>query len=687
MRSIMVAHMPLLPIFTDMKKCIFTVLLLAVGCLDTWAQQPDTLTAPQPLQEVLITGIRDAAIRETAINLSALRREQIERTGAATLCDALAAMPGVSMLHTGPGIAKPVVRGLYGNRVLVLLSSLKFDNQQWQDEHGLGLSTVGIDRVELIKGPASVLYGSEAVGGVINIIEERPEPDLPHQGDVNLRLYSNTQGINGDAGLLGNTRTGWWRVRAGADSHTDYSDGKGDRVLNSRFGGFYLKGTLAFRNTRRQMVVNYSGSLSRFGFIVDDLVDFFDADARRSRSFAGPHHSVALNVLSVENTYWKQRGLIKVNAGLQSNLRREDEGGGAVSLNMHLLSLPYNAQWIRPINKYDELIVSITGSLEQNTNYGARIIVPDANMAEQGLSLFYRHRRGSIVLEGGLGAQDKFIQTLETRLLNTPDKELRPFKRNRASLNGLLGLAWNPSAQWSFKWNAATGFRAPNLAELSSNGLHEGIFHYEIGDPNLRNEQNLNAEMGLLHESRLITVNIAMWVNQFRNYVYLAPTGKDTLGFPLYRYRQDDARLYGAEIETTWHLSAWHWTNAYTFVRGTRHDDAPLPFVQAPKWVSRLRWEHSGGKTWQKPWCTVAGEYIFAQNRPAEYETATPPYFLLQAGLGAELHYGNNTIVLSLTGRNLLDRRYADHLSRLKAFNIYDMGRTVELSVRVPFRF
>lgn len=668
-----------------MKNRILTLLLTGV-CAHAWAQQPDTLPASQALHEVLITGIRDAAARETALNLSALRREQIERSGASTLCNALAELPGVGILRTGPGIAKPVVRGLYGNRVLILLSSLKFDNQQWQDEHGLGLSSVGVDRVELIKGPASVLYGSEAVGGVINVIEERPEPDAPRRGDVNLRLYTNTQGISGDAGLLGNTRSGWWRVRAGADSHTDYSDGKGDRVLNSRFGGFYLKSTLAFRNGRRQTVLNYNGSLSRFGFIVEDLADFFEADARRSRSFAGPHHSVALNVLSVENTFWKERSTIKVNAGLQSNLRREDEGGGAVSLNMHLLSVPWNAQWIRPIDKHNELIISAVGALEQNTNYGARIIVPDANMAEQGLSLFYKHRRGSVVLESGLGAQDKFIQTLETRLLNTPDKELRPFKRNRASLNGLLGLSWNPSSQWTFKWNAATGFRAPNLAELSSDGLHEGIFHYEIGDPNLRSEQNLNLEMDLRHEDRFLTVEAAFWVNRFRDYVYLAPTGKDTLGFPLYRYRQDDARLYGAELDMSWHLADWHWTNGYTFVRGTRQGDAPLPFIQAPKWTSRLRWERSGGKTWQKTWFSVAGEYVFAQNRPAEYETATPPYFLLQAGLGADIRWGKQTITLGLSGHNLLDRRYADHLSRLKDYGIFDIGRDIELSIRLPFR-
>ncbi|MEO6760701.1 MAG: TonB-dependent receptor plug domain-containing protein, partial [Saprospiraceae bacterium] len=431
-----------------MKSLLLTAGFFALvnGLLD--AQSPDTLPISSPGQElpvVLISGLRESLSKESVLNLTALSHERLLRSGAPTLAGALTALPGVSRLSTGAGIGKPVIRGLYGNRVLVLLSSLKFDNQQWQDEHGLGLSDVGVDRVELIRGPASILYGSEAVGGVINVIEERPAPELRRQGDANVRLYSNTQGISGDVGRLGNTKWGWWRLRAGADNHADYRQGGGDRALNSRFGGYYFKGTLAFRNARRQSILNYNGSLNNFGFVLEDLGSFFTPDARWSRSLAGPHHTVALNVFSSENIFWRKNGQLKVNAGLQSNLRREDEGGGAVSLNMHLVSLPWNVQWAQSINQHNTLIISGIGALENNTNYGAHILVPDANLAEQGGSIFLRHLRGTLTVEAGAGIQDKFIQTKATRLLNTPDKDIHPFTRNRASGNGLFGLAWNPT--------------------------------------------------------------------------------------------------------------------------------------------------------------------------------------------------------------------------------------------------
>lgn len=685
-----------------MKFILYTGLLIFWAVRTVYAQMPDTVSSGgEALPEVLISGLRDAAAKETTLNLTALSRERIIRSGAPTLAGALTALPGISRLSTGAGIGKPVVRGLYGNRVLVLLSSLKFDNQQWQDEHGLGLTDLGIERVELIRGPASILYGSEAVGGVINVIEEQPAPDRQRQGDANLRLYSNTRGISGDVGLLGNSKWGWWRIRAGADNHADYTQGGGDRALNSRFGGYYLKGTLAFRNARRQSILNYNGSLNNFGFVLVDLVNFFTPDARWSRSLAGPHHTVALNVLSSENTFWKKNGQLKVNAGLQSNLRREDEGGGAVSLNMHLVSLPWNVQWAQAVSRYNMLILSGIGALENNTNYGARIIVPDANMAEQGGSVFLRHVRSTLTVEAGAGLQDKFIQTKATRLLNTPDKEIQPFSRHRASANGLLGVVWNPTAAWTFKANAATGFRAPNLAELSSNGLHEGIFRYEIGWPDLHNEQNINFEGDVSQDGKWFAISLSAWVNQFKNYVYLAPTGVEVFGFPVFRYRQDNARLLGGEATATVRTgTGWAWDNEFALVRGERTDGTALPFIPAPKWVSRVKWAGTWGPRLPKSWAFAEGEYVLGQThpyRPADCdrvpaneaqlgcETATPAYFLLHAGLGTDLTWGKRLLTLRLSARNLLDRRYFDHLSRFKAYGIYEPGRDVGLSARLSW--
>ncbi len=531
-----------------LKFRLFLTGAAVLAVLRVVAQTPDTLAAT-PLHEVLISGFRAETALDNPLNITALSRDRLDRSGTPTLAAALTEMPGVGRMGTGVGIGKPVVRGMYGNRLLVLLSSLKFDNQQWQDEHGLGLSDLGVGRVELIKGPASVLYGSEAVGGVINILEERPEPGRRFQGDAGIRLFSNTKGLSADLGLMGsNARGGWWRLRAGLDNHADYDEGKGIRVLNSRFNTCTLKASWGQSGTRRNTVVDFASSLSNFGFILGDSTIQLATDGRWSRQMSGPHHTVLLNILTTQNTFFLENSTLQVNAGLHSNVRLEDEGGGSISLNMHLLSLPYNLRWTKAFDDHNELIVSNTAAFERNTNYGGRIIVPDANLLEEGLAACWRRHGQGLTLEAGAGLTDKFIQTLPTRSVNTPDKELRPFHRNRLTATGLLGLAWNPSPQWNLKANAASGFRAPNLAELSSDGLHEGIFRYEIGNPDLRNEQNIQGEIDLNFRTKGFSAGLAGFVNQFFDYVYLAPTGKDTLGFfPLFRYRQSDARLWGSE--------------------------------------------------------------------------------------------------------------------------------------------
>jgi iron complex outermembrane receptor protein len=658
----------------------------ALVCLSLLATtlSAQAVDSTRRIPEVLVTGIRETNKLQTSLNISALSKAGIAESGAHNLCEALTRLPGVSALSTGVAITKPVIRGLYGNRVLVLLSSLKFDNQQWQDEHGMGLSDVGIERVELIKGPASILYGSEAVGGVVNVLSERPA-HKGRQADASLRFSSNTLGLNADAGFGNATDKGWWNVRLGAENHADYSDGGGARVLNSRFSGYYWKAAVTRKNARSQSINRYNGSFNNFGFVLEDLADFFDADSRWSRSMVGPHHTVLLNVLSSENTFYRTRSTWKVNAGLQSNLRLEDEGGGAISLNMHLVSLPYNVQWLHPVSERTELILSNIGSFENNTNFGSRIIVPDANMLEEGLSFFCKHHAGRFILEAGAGVNDKFIQAFETRGVNTPDKENRPFVRNRLAANGLAGITWNPNERWNLKINGSTGFRAPNLAELASDGLHEGIFQYEIGKPDLRNEQNLNTEAEINYSGAWLQVGTAFFHNQFYDYVYLAPTGRDTFGFPVYRYRQANARLYGGEASLALMpggLSGWSLTEEFSTVKGLLSVGGRLPYIPAAKWTSRLRYERNFGKKVQKAYLTIGSQYIFKQNHPAVHETTTPAYFLLDAGLGANIVRGKQVVDIRITGSNLLDRKYADHLSRFKNYGLYNIGRNVMVSAR-----
>ena len=650
-----------------------------------FAQDRDTIPV---LKEVVVSGIRTSLVKETSFNIQSLPVAKIRQSGALNVSDALSKLPGISQLTTGPAISKPVIRGLYGNRVLAVLSGLKFDNQQWQDEHGLGLNDVGIDRIEVIRGPASLLYGSEAIGGILNIIEEAPNKPGEKNGDVNVGLFSNTYGLSVDGGISSATEKKNWGIRVGLNSNADYSDGDNNRIRNSRFAGYYLKGTYGFIKNKWTSSNHFMSSLDNFGFITADNSNSFLYDGRWSRSMKGPHHTVFLNILSSQNKISWKKSSLDVNAGFQSNLRLEDEGGNHISLNMLLSTFLWHIMWNKQLNANTELVLSNNSQFENNTNYGSRIIIPDANTTESGFSAFIKSKKKKLVFETGIGFSVRNIHTFETPGVNTPDKAIAPFNKTLPSLNGSVGFAWNPANNWNLKTNIGTGFRSGNLAELSSDGLHEGTLRYEIGDPNLKIEQNINSEVSVNYSSRYFQFSVAAYLNHFLDYIYLAPTGTQYLGFDVFRHKQFNANLYGSEsmlaINFPFYERLRFETN-FSTVTGNLSDGTYLPFIPPPKWTQQLQLKCKQGKRLNNVSFLVITEEHFVQDHPAEFETPTSAYWLLNAGINGNWKTKRRTFIFSITGNNLLNRNYYDHLSRFKEYGIHNIGRNIIVHLNIPF--
>ncbi|MFL5762596.1 MAG: TonB-dependent receptor [Bacteroidia bacterium] len=660
-------------------------------CLSARSQN-DT-TVQQKLKEVEVSSTVNTYSNETALNITNLNAQKIHENGSYNVSDALSKVPGINQINTGVAISKPVIRGLYGNRTQTVFSGLRFDNQQFQDEHGLGISDIGIDRIEVIKGPASLLYGSEAVGGVINIIEEKMPDSGKVVGDFNTRFYSNTTGTSSDLGFKGNKNNHNWRIRLGYESNADYdngSDTSSRRTLNSRFDGYYLKASYGFHKKNWTCQNNFNNSLNDFGFIMADNYAIKKFDARQSRTMDGPHHTVLLNILSSENIFRLEKSILKLNFGGQSNVRMEDEGGGEISLNMHLSSLVYNLQWIKLFGKKTEMIISNQGLLQNNTNYGKRTIVPDANITENGLSLFINQKFSeAFILEGGAGGNYRHITTFETGIVNTryaasPDPSMAPFSKDFSALNGMLGATINPGEHLNIKLCGSTGFRAGNLAELSSNGIHEGIYQFEIGDPNLKPEQNFNGELSFGISYNKFKLSAAAFENYFNNYIYLDPTSEALYGIPVFRFRQKNATLYGGEAALELHPNdKLEMRCAYSTVTGILFDGSYLPFIPADKISSEIRYTCKN-----KMYFIIGNDYVMAQSHPANYETSTNPYCLFNAGLGFTLNDSTKKLDglrFSVMCNNLTDVQYYDHLSRFKAYGLYNIGRNIIVNLQIPF--
>ncbi|MEO8069680.1 MAG: TonB-dependent receptor [Flavobacteriales bacterium] len=635
------------------------------------------------LREVNIVGTQVQAPRETSRKVDVVSAKEMRQSGALSVSDAVANLPGVSQLTTGAGISKPVIRGLYGNRVQVNLLGLRFDNQQWQDEHGLGIGTDGVERVEVIKGPAALQYGSDAMGGVLNIVDEKPAPIDSLQQDVRVQIFSNTRGASLGYGIRKSRAKMWWRLRAGADSHADYSSAGDERVLNSRFASYTAKGALGFQHKRWVSTNTAFGSYSLFGFVFDSLSRTV-ADDRMSRSFEGPHHAVVLGVFSSENTFYGDRVKWNVNAGWTTNKRQEQEGGNKISLDMLLNTASLVAQGAWRIGKASTWTNGVSAMYQTNTNLGSRVIIPDATTWEGSVFSYVDEHIGKVTVEGGVRADLRTITTERTLELNAPDDEIQPFSREWSAFNASVGCAWDPIEQLNVKANVSTGYRSANLAELSSNGLHEGTARWEIGDPDLDVERNMNAELGLTYEwHEQIELAASVYCNAFTDYIYLAPTGTEYIGFGVYRFIQTDAALQGGEVALDVHPSALKWLDAtasYSHLIADKGDGSPLPFIPADRLRTALEFRPVGSIRLR-----VGCEHVVEQDRPAEFETRTSAYTLFNASVGYERTSNQHPLELTLVCNNLSDERYVDHLSRFKYFGLYDMGRNVSLSLKLGF--
>ncbi len=653
---------------------------IAVAAFATATAQPTT-DSTSVLDAITITGIKQQTLRHTPFNVAVLPFKGMETAINYSVSDALSKIPGISQISTGNGISKPVIRGLYGNRIQTVLMGIRFDNQQWQDEHGLGLSIFGIERIEVLKGPSSLLYGTEAMGGVIRIVEENIPEAHTCESDLNASIYSNTLGFSLNGGIKKNSGHKNWRLRIGADSHADYSDGTNHRVLNSRFESYNLKASLGYDHKRWKNENYFYSSFSRFGFIMKDNRDRKPVDGRLGRKLDGPYHAVLFQILSTQNTLTLSHSRLELNGGMHSNLRLENEGGNRISLNMLLNTFTYNAKWYKRVGTGSELVAGNELQYQVNTNYGSRVIIPDAGLFETSWSAYFRTKWRTIDLETGLSLSERNISTKYTQNMDYSNGAIYPFKKWYTSVNGNAGISVNTHSNWNMKFNASTGYRSPNLAELSSNGLHEGTFRYEIGNPKMKAEQNLNAEVNVNYESRYVSFYSAAYINIFRKYIYLSPTGTQLFGFDIFRYQQRNAKLYGSEISLHIKPSAkWALETSYSTVVGQLTMGQYLPFIPADKLVTDILIRPKAVMT-----CKVGADFISSQKRVGNFETASDGYWLLHASFNWIILKNNGAIRCTISGDNLLNKAYFDHLSRFKYFGIYNMGRQLYASVSIPF--
>lgn len=260
--------------------------------------------------------------------------------------------------------------------------------------------------------------------------------------------------------------------------------------------------------------------------------------------------------------------------------------------------------------------------------------------------------------------------------------------KNYNTVNGAVGISIFDAKQINIKLNASSGYRGPNLAELSSNGLHEGSLRYELGNVNLKVEQNFCGDIYAEYYNKSFTIFGAAYINHFLNYIYLQPSNDDYLGFRIYNYIQKDATLKGAESGIKIHPALVKFLfiqSTYSGILGTTSDNEYLPFIPAQKINNELKLKTNTLGKLKNSFIGVGYTYVWAQNTPNQFETRTDAYDLVNASVGTEIHGTKNKLLISLSGNNLLNKVYYDHLSRFKYFGIYNIGRSISLNLKFQF--
>lgn len=634
------------------------------------------------MEEIIVSTPFHKLQSENVMKVEHEKVADLKAKGAITLADGITNIAGVESVTTGLSIGKPVIRGLTANRVLVYAQGVRLENQQFGDEHGLGINDAGIESVEVIKGPASLLYGSDALGGVLYLNPERFAIENTTSADASFNYFSNTEGFNTNVGYKASGDKFKFIFRGTLAEHSDFKT-KDYRVTNTRFNEKDFKAALGYQIAKFKTELRYNVNASKLG-IPEEL-----GEQSTNKTPLIPYQDIANHVFSSKSNVFFNNSSLDINLGLLYNDRKEfeehheleeeldedhaDENEEILgpALHMKLKTLNYDIKYNLPVLGKFETIVGVQGMFQNNSNYGEETLIPDATTTDFGaLATSHIHFKKADIQ---LGA----------RFDNRAITVVNGINKNYNSFNGAAGVKFNILNDLTGRLNLATGFRAPNLAELTSDGVHEGTNRYEVGNPNLENEQNFQTDLALEFKNEHIELFANAFYNKVNNYIFLSPNGTTIDDAPVYNYLQADAYLYGGELGLHFHphpLDWLHIESSFETVTGKQNHVGYLPLIPANSWNNTIRVEYKDG------WVVQGYAFIklntnFDQNKVNQFETSTSGYSLLSAGTGGKIKVFGHELSISLSGNNLTDKKYINHLSRLKPDGIYNIGRNITVGL------
>ena len=630
------------------------------------------------MDEVIVSTAFNKLQSQNVMKVEHQTLKSLQQKGTSTLIEGLATIPGVSQVSTGTSIGKPVIRGLSGNRVLVYSQGVRLENQQFGEEHGLGLNDAGVESVEVIKGPASLLYGSDALGGVLYFNPEKFAKIHDFKTDFSQRLFSNTLGSATSLGLKTSTEKWKFLVRGSYSTHSDYQIADGGRVTNTRYNETDFKTGIGYSNTRFSSVLRYNFNKLDLGIPENGI-----AEQSTSKKTLYPSQGVNNHILSLHNNFFFKNSKLEADLGYIFNDRSEFEDSNIAVLQMKLRTFNYDLKYYLPKLGKVESIIGVQGMHQTNTNFGEELLIPNATTNDFGIFGTANYEWKKNVIQAGIRFDKRNVNTEMNGFIGQ-EGYFEAITKSFDSFNSSLGYKTNLTDDFTLRLNFASGFRAPNLAELTSNGVHEGSNRYEIGNANLKNEQNFQTDLNLEYSSSHFELFVNGFYNRINNYIFISPNGNSIDGNDVYDYVQENAALYGGETGIHFHphpLDWLHFTSSFETVIGKKQNGDYLPLIPANKWNNILKVEFKSKKWLEEGFATMNVESTFSQNRYSEFESKTNDYTLVNLGLGGKISLNKTVFNVNLNANNIFNKTYVSHLSRLKTDGIPNIGRNIVLGV------
>ncbi len=688
-------------------------------------------------ESVTVTGVTTATkVIQSPIPVNVFRKKDLVLSGGTNLIDQLAKLGSIGQVSTGPAISKPVIRGLGYNRVVTVNDGVRQEGNQWGDEHGIEIDGYNAEKAEVLKGPASLMYGSDALAGVINIMSNTPVAAGTVKGNFLVDWQTNNRMVGLHGNLSGAGYDGFnWRFYGSSKVAADYKNAADGYVWNSKFREHSFGGYMGVNKKWGYSHLLFSRFNQRLGIVEGDrdsatgqFIKYAGTPAEgiaNNNDFIGntpayPYQHITHTKVTSDNSFSIGRNRLAVVLSRQVNERREFADytmPEEPELFFDLRTTSYNIQYHLHEKNGWKTTAGLNGMFQRNKNKAEEVIIPEYKLFDAGLFVYtQKHFSKKTLVSGGVRGD---WRSLETSFLELDGQtKFEAVKKDFSNFSASLGFSTNLARDWTFKANLARGYRAPNMAELFSNGAHEGTNRFEYGVAGLKAETSLQGDAGLVYNTEHLTINVNAFYNRVNNYIFYqkleAAGGGDSLvnidgeDIMAFRFNQQNAALQGADFTFDFHPHPMDWlhiSTSFSVVRGKLENEIEgtrnLPLMPAPRNRTEIRaqWPKSG-ENLRNFYVKLDADFVSQQNNffsAYDTETFTDAYTLTNLGLGTDLFFNNRTIAsVHFAINNLGDVMYQDHLSRLKyaAMNnvtgrqgVFNMGRNFTLKLFVPLNF